>query len=432
MKLEFFNAADGDAFLVTSNDRHLLVDGGRKGAFEEHALPHLDAVRLRGDVMDAVCVSHIDADHVTGILALFELLIDWKVFDYHHHTIGHTDFPEPSRWRPPDVGRVWHNGFEAQTGMDARDPTRLLQAAAVILAPAGQDRIRQAAEACGTIATSIRQGIELGLKLGPEQLNIPRNPEYAGGLMVAEPGRPPLRLGDANLTVLGPTQQQLDDLRDDWTSWVAKNQATVDELNEQSRRDADRLGLAASDAFFELRTERAAALADRADVTIPNLASVMFLVREGQRSAILTGDGFAADVVSALEAEGVLGGDGLHVDVLKVPHHGSEHNSDHTFYETVTADHYVIPSDGSHHNPDLRVVEDILASRVGSRAASTRTPQAGDPFTIWITASTDGPDTEDTTHLRDVRRLLTQWRDEHPANVRFNFLADSSFVLALD
>lgn len=432
MRLEFFNAADGDAFLVTSNDRHLLVDGGRKGAFEDRALPVLDALRRRGEILDTVCVSHVDADHITGILALFELLIDWKVFDHHHHTIDHDDFPEPSAWRPPAVRRVWHNGFEEQTGLDARDPTRLLQATALMLAPSDRDSVRQAAHARGDIATSIRQGIELGLKLGPELLDIPRNPEFAGGLMAAEPGRPPLVLGDARLTLLGPTRQQLDDLRQDWTEWVAENQATVDELNEQSRRDADRLGLAAADAFFELRRQRAEDLADRAEVTVPNLASLMFLVREGLRSALLTGDGFADDVVSALEAEGELGDDGLHVDVLKVPHHGSENNSDHRFYEKVTADHYAIPSDGSHHNPDLRVVEDILASRVGGRASDTRTAQVADPFTIWITASPDGPDSADTAHLRDVRDLLVRWRDEHPDSVRFRFLADPSFVLELD
>ncbi|HEX6255801.1 MAG TPA: MBL fold metallo-hydrolase [Euzebyales bacterium] len=428
MKLEFFNAADGDAFLASSGGRHLLVDGGRKGAFVENVLPRLDALRRRGEGLDAVCVSHIDADHITGILGLFELLIDWKVFDY-HATIGNSAFPEPSRWRPPDVARVWHNGFEAQTGMDGRAPIRVLQRAAVVLAASDSGAIREAAESCGGIATSISQGIELASQLEPGQLDIPCNPEFGGGSMVAEPGGAPLALGDALLTVLGPTREQLEALKTQWETWVAENRAAVDAL----LLDADRHGLAMADVFFTRRAGQAAALADRTNVTVPNLASIMFLVREGARTALLTGDGFGGDVVTALEAEGVLRQDaGLHVDVLKVPHHGSEHNSDHTFYERITADHYVIPSDGSHHNPDNRVIDAIIGSRVGEGPSTAPTPQVGDPFTIWVTASTDGADSTDRQHLRQIRERISGWQRDHPASVRAEFVADASFVLDLE
>lgn len=430
MRLEFFDAEDGDSFLVSSNGHHLLVDGGRKGAFTSNVLPSLDAIRERSEKIEAVCVSHIDADHITGILALFDLILDWRVYDY-HQTIDHREFPEPSRWRPPEIGKVWHNGFEAQTKSDTRAPRRLLQSTALILASSASERIREAAEASGALATSIAQGIELAERLGPQQLNIPLNPEFEGRLMIADSGQSPLHVGDASLTLLGPTQTQLDDLRKEWTDWVAANQAKIDELNRESQRDAERLGLATTDAFFNLRTERADALAKRANVTVPNLASIMFLVREGDRKALLTGDGFAGDVVAALRAEGELGGDGLHIDVLKVPHHGSEHNSDRTFYEKVTADHYVIPSDGSHRNPDLRVVEDILKSRVGRQSSRTLTSQAGDPFTIWVTAAPDGRTTDDSEHLRQVRALIDRWQRRYPDNIRATFLTEPSFVIDL-
>jgi beta-lactamase superfamily II metal-dependent hydrolase len=44
--------------------------------------------------------------------------------------------------------------------------------------------------------------------------------------------------------------------------------------------------------------------------------------------------------------------DQVHVDILKIPHHGSERNMSREFFEHVTADHYVISANGDFHNPD--------------------------------------------------------------------------------
>ena len=42
----------------------------------------------------------------------------------------------------------------------------------------------------------------------------------------------------------------------------------------------------------------------------------------------------------------------LHVDLLKLPHHGSDRNVTSGLLRQITADHYVISADGSHGNPD--------------------------------------------------------------------------------
>ena len=50
----------------------------------------------------------------------------------------------------------------------------------------------------------------------------------------------------------------------------------------------------------------------------------------------------------------MLGPEGrLHVDILKVPHHGSERNISETFFDIVTADVYVISANGRDDNPSF-------------------------------------------------------------------------------
>jgi hypothetical protein len=105
---------------------------------------------------------------------------------------------------------------------------------------------------------------------------------------------------------------------------------------------------------------------------------------------------------------------------------------DHTLYERITADHYVIHGDGSHENPDLRVIADIIKSRVGRRSGRTRTAQMNDPFNIWITADPDAHDGDDAKHLRKVRSLIKRWQRRYPRNINHEFLTGASFTFDLD
>ena len=53
----------------------------------------------------------------------------------------------------------------------------------------------------------------------------------------------------------------------------------------------------------------------------------------------------------------------MHVDLLKVPHHGSSNNLDDEFFERITADHYVFSGDGEHGNPERESLEMLLDAR---------------------------------------------------------------------
>jgi beta-lactamase superfamily II metal-dependent hydrolase len=102
-------------------------------------------------------------------------------------------------------------------------------------------------------------------------------------------------------------------------------------------------------------------LGNRKKVTTPNLASLMFLAEEQGQKILLTGDGHWEDIIKGLEHHQAFdGNDKLHVDVLKVQHHGAEHNIAKGFCERVTADRYVFCGNGEHANPDLDVLDLIF------------------------------------------------------------------------
>ena len=55
------------------------------------------------------------------------------------------------------------------------------------------------------------------------------------------------------------------------------------------------------------------------------------------------------------------------VDLLKVPHHGSDRNLERGFFEQVVADRYVISSDGTDDNPSTATLDWIVETQ-GKRA----------------------------------------------------------------
>jgi hypothetical protein len=56
----------------------------------------------------------------------------------------------------------------------------------------------------------------------------------------------------------------------------------------------------------------------------------------------------------------------MHVDLFKLPHHGSCRNNTSELFTRVTADTYVISADGKHGNPDRETLERLAAARAGA------------------------------------------------------------------
>ena len=90
----------------------------------------------------------------------------------------------------------------------------------------------------------------------------------------------------------------------------------------------------------------------------------MFLAEIKNRKILFTGDGVGQDVIKILSKNKMLDKNGkFHVDILKVPHHGSDRNVTEEFFDIVTADYYVISANGRDDNPSLCTLEWIIQSK---------------------------------------------------------------------
>lgn len=420
MKLEVFHAGDGDCLLLTSGDdppRRLLIDGGRKGSYEDHARDFLGDLAASGAALDVVCVSHIDDDHISGVLRLVEDEVAWRAFEF-LQTIEDDPDP-PGAPRPPSVSEVWHNGLFHLVGDDLAPRVEgMLEAVATVLAGSHDEELRELASHIDDLATGERSSMELSRRLSPEQLGIPVNPRAEGPLIRRGTKEAPLagedvEIGGLRILVLGPSDEDLERLRTTWEGWLADHGDALRDLHEEMLEDEERLGTLAPGAVANpLGTGLGEGLSG---VTEPNLASIMLLVEEDGASVLLTGDGASAEILEGLARHDRLDGDGrIHVSALKVQHHGALANVTDDFVQRVSADHYLFCGNGAHDNPEKEVVEAFAKARLeGWQGQPPLRP--GLPFTFWFSSDEKTPGLTESReeHMKAIAALAADLRAGH-------------------
>ncbi|MCH9649820.1 MAG: hypothetical protein K0U98_16400 [Deltaproteobacteria bacterium] len=427
MKITLFQASQGDCLLLTGKDgTNVLVDGGLAGSYRAHVAPTLGEMARAGQVLDLVYVSHIDQDHISGVLRMVDDLVDWKVFEFQRQN-GNDRFPKPRAPRPPEIRAIWHNAFHDQVDANVGAIGDQLVAGAKTLQVDGA--FAESLEVYDGLIASERQALLLSARVGQELLAIPWNQEFDGGLMYVMEPVDRFPLGTLSFSVIGPFEEDLARLRRRWNRWLAGNQEAVDTVRQKAVRDVDRLGLSEAEAVLQGTRELAAELGKRSLVTPPNLASLMILAEEDGHTVLLTGDGHGDDILDGLEVNQRLNGQGgIHVDVLKVQHHGSEHNADEEFCRRVTADHYLFCGNGAHENPDLDILRAFAKSRLGVGVARSQNSRADRPFKFWFSSSAAQVAGNELRqgHMLKVESLIRDLAAGSGGRMSFEFLTSGS------
>ncbi|HEX8063697.1 MAG TPA: MBL fold metallo-hydrolase [Allosphingosinicella sp.] len=337
--LEALPAQHGDCLILhygsDGEPGTVLIDGGPSGTWRRSLEPRLKALsEARGDgfVIDLLMVSHIDDDHIVGIVDFTGAWLQAK---------------EDGRPWPYPVSEFWHNSFERISNTDMTKVTASVLASTggtgnlEDLQPDDESKIdaKDAYAAAKVLLASVAKGSRLRGDI--KKLEIDKNTGF-DGLVRPGVGEVPYKLGsELTLHIAGPLKDQLDALR---------NQ-------------------------FAKELPPASPLAAYVDESVPNLSSIVVLAAFKGKTMLLTGDARGDYVLDGLKQEKLLDAAGrIHVDILKLQHHGSVRNTEDEFYERVTADHYVVSADGRFGNPDRETFRLLIDAR-GKDAE----------YKIWVT-----------------------------------------------
>jgi hypothetical protein len=301
LRLEMLPAAHGDALLLTwgtsRKRRHVLVDGGPLGTYQ--GIHDRIAALGKKPALELLVVTHIDGDHIEGVIRLLQDRTALKL----------------------TVKDTWFNGWPQMPASDLLGPD---------------------------------YGEMVGALL--ERYELPWNVPWGGGAVVV-PDEGPLPSfpldGGARVTLLGPGNGELRKLRAGWTKVLAEIGVTpgdVDGALERLGRRKDLEGVDLQGGTTKL------------DSSVANGSSISLLFEYDGRSLLLTGDSHAAPLVAGIKrllAE--RGEDRLHVDAFKLPHHCSKANVTDDLLALVDTSRYLVSTNGARYkHPDRAAVLRVL------------------------------------------------------------------------
>jgi hypothetical protein len=320
LRIDMLPAAQGDALWIEYGDaikpRRILVDGGTASSWPAGLRTRVEALPADERHFELLIVTHIDADHIDGALALLR-----------DESLG------------ASFGDVWFNGWRHL-------PDTPLES----LGPVEGEQLTD---------TLIARG-------------IPWNDAFDGHAVGVNPeGQLPCRkLDDATtLRVLSPTAQQLADLKPVWRKVVEEAGLDPDKPRPPPEEEPlppglERLG---AEALPDV-----AALADvsfKSDTAEANGSSIVVLLEHDGSSAVLCGDAFPAVVqasLARLRSERAV--DRLAVDAFKLPHHGSHANVSLDLLADLDCPRYLFSTNGAHtRHPHPEAVARVLVADEGER-----------------------------------------------------------------
>ena len=179
-KLHVVQAKYGDALILSfgrpASPHHILIDGGPSGNYAADLEPALDEIAGKGGKLDLVVLSHVDSDHVIGVLDLFAAVEEDLVSDRDPRT---------------QIAGLWHNSFERTI-----DPTGEVAEQMQVMM-----KMARAANMTMRATADTFYGIKEGnrLRILAQKLKIPSNKGFKGDVLLADTAKLPIKFGPLEL-----------------------------------------------------------------------------------------------------------------------------------------------------------------------------------------------------------------------------------------
>jgi len=344
--LKMYPANNGDSFLIKIDSPHpqaILVDGGYVSTFKNHILSDLKKLNEQGLCLDLVISTHIDADHISGLIEFFK-------------QNGHSGSPKII-----SVKNVWHNsvrsiGTSSSDNIEVDDLELLTE-----IKRQGFPSPSENETAISEI--SAKQGSSLAALLlsGDYQWNM-----CSGSQSINCEDTPDFNFGEhIQLQIISPQLDRLKQLHIWWIKELRRH-GFIGELGTNEIFD-DAFEFLCADKRLNLNnpTLISASTSDlledlyEPDTSETNASSIAFIANIGQARLLFLGDAFAEDIEAQLKK--LVNTNSLIFDAIKISHHGSLHSTSPSLLGLIDAPAFLISSNGKKHNhPDIEVLKAIV------------------------------------------------------------------------
>lgn len=299
-------ASEGDCLILSygpneASLRHIVIDGGRKATWP-HLKGALATIAGRGEEVELLLLTHIDADHIDGLVELVD---------------------DPGLPLTPKA--VWYNGFDQLLALEKSG----------------------AIKAFGIRAADI-------YSKAIAQKGWPLNAIAGGKAILVDELPAPFDFAGLKLTLISPDAGKLERLLKDWRKALAP---AVRRALATAARTLQSFGKRTMPPNLDPEILSAPS---GIDTTPPNGSSIAMIAEYDGRRVLLGADAHPDVILQSLER---IAGEGepLHVDLVKLPHHGSRANVTRAIIEKLDCVRFAISTSGAvFGHPDPEAISRVL------------------------------------------------------------------------
>lgn len=313
MNIKFLQAVNGDAIWISFQEKditkNILIDSGtkstylrksKKGKMENGPLNEtIETIKKHGQKFDLVILTHIDDDHIGGILEWFRQDED----------------------APKYIGEVWFNS--------GRTIAKYLNERKIEIESLFIEKKSE--------LTSVPQGIDFE--------NHIRNNKIWNEQIV--------KLGDTKVwdntlfQILSPSEHKLEILLKEWHKKAPDSTSLNTSKSNSHKKTLKELIM--NDHFEE-------------DNSPYNGSSIAFILTRDDVKGVFLGDSHPSEIIHALNQLGYNENKRLKADFVKLSHHGSKKNTSIQLLKLIDTNKFVISTNGNlHDHPDKETLGRIVS-----------------------------------------------------------------------
>lgn len=304
MTIKFLPAFNGDCILISfkeedNQNRNILIDGGISKTYYDPDLDQfgelyheIDRIKKLEQKVDLLILTHIDDDHIGGILCWLERDKDAAKY----------------------IGDVWFNSGKL---------------IAKYLNKPENESLKMELKGTGSAYTGVQQGIDF-------EKYLLDNKVWSENIIVAENE---VDMFGLKFNILSPTKSKLKSL----LNFYFKK--TKDSVYTSGSGLNDWLELLSE--IIEVESQKG--FKQDYDSTAPNGSSIAFILSNLDKKYLFLADAHPSIIVKSLQQMGYTKENKLVVEFVKVSHHGSKKNTSKKLLELIKTNHYVFLTDSSGH-----------------------------------------------------------------------------------
>ena len=346
MKITIFPANNGDSFLLETDQNNILIDGGYVNTYKEFLKPILQELNELENKINHLIVTHIDNDHISGIIKLIE---------------------ENNCNSIIEIENIWHNSYKhlKSIGDGITFPGK----------PGDSMMINYELkdEKNGIVDSDISavQGSTLASLL--RKNGFESRDSFIRNNHISFDTSDVIYDNDLTFRILSPNNEKLLDLKKYWKRELFTRGYSSDEELTNFNEDVFEYILSQEKGKKRLKKKN---INRSTEISIENLlkdpfseddsptngSSIAFVLEYKDLKFLFLADSHPSLILENLQKHYGAEEFPIKFDLIKISHHGCKDNTSPELLNFIDSENYVISTNGlSHNHPDLETIARIIS-----------------------------------------------------------------------